>query len=514
MKTRVITDAPPTMTMPSRILVVEDDMAVRDFCMRSLRLNGHFVTPAENGRVALDRLHDAAHPYDLVLTDLQMPEMSGIGLLREIRNSCTDTEVVVFTAYGTFETAREALRLGAFDYLTKPVSLDDLERTVRRAIEWRRVRQEKQRLSEIIALYEISQTFTSTLDTTTAVHQIVGLLWKRFAPQSLSLALYHPDDQKLELLAHHGLRSRPRAGARISADAHSDRMLEKALLQLIEDEPSPRSSHLVSLPLRTNDHLVGFLRMTRGIDQPGFGQDDRTMLAICASQIAASLDNSRLYQQLKNQNLQTISALAAAIDARDPYTHGHSEQVMRYAVRLAELLGLDAQQIENVRYGALLHDIGKIGIRDHILLKSSPLTDDELEVMQMHPKIGADIVRNIQSLQHIIPAIEGHHERIDGGGYPANICGTQLSQEARILAIADAYDAMTSHRAYRKGMEPEQALAILRDGRDTHWDGAFVDVFVEMIEREREALIMSHTRPAQLSMERLIGQPALLDARE
>ena len=212
-----------TPVTPSRLLVVEDDTNVRDFCVRLLRMNGYQVVAAENGRVALDRLGE--NQFDLVFTDLQMPEMGGIELLHRLRQDYPDIDSIVFTAHATVETAREALKLGAFDYLTKPVTVDDLERTVRRAMEWRRVRLEKQRLSEIVALHEMSQTFTSTLDTATAVREIVRLLWRRFSPHALSLSLFHPDDQQLELLAQRGaaieqnLHTRGRSGLRRERDS-------------------------------------------------------------------------------------------------------------------------------------------------------------------------------------------------------------------------------------------------------------------------------------------------------
>ena len=493
---------------PPRLLVVEDDTTVRDFCVRLLRMNRYQVAAAENGRVALERLRE--NRYDLVLTDLQMPEMSGIALLRELRQLYPDTDTIVFTAHATVETARDALKLGAFDYLTKPVSVDDLERTVQRAVEWRRVRLEKQRLSEIVALYQISQTFTSTLDTSTAVREIVRLLWRRFSPRTLSLSLVHPEDNELELLAQRGAAIDSAPGTRMVLIGGCD---EHAILRghtvLTGEEQVPTPDHLACLVLRTNDRPVGVLRLSRGVDQPGFDADDRTLLAVCASQIAASLDNGRLYQQLKDQNLQTISALAAAIDARDPYTHGHSEQVMRYSVRLAEVLGFEPWRIENIRYGALLHDIGKIGIRDYILLKPGTLTEDEFAVMQTHPTIGADILRHIKSLRHVIPIIECHHERMDSRGYPGGLAGVQIPEEARIIAIADAYDAMTSHRAYRQGMQPEDAFEVLMKGRGTHWDARFVEVFIDIIVHEGPLLLIPHGRPAQLTVNDLLGRPAL-----
>lgn len=484
---------------PARVLVVEDDPIVRDFCVRLLRLKGYYVLSAENGRVALETLR--TQRCDLVLTDLQMPELGGIALLQEIRNYYSDLDVIVFTAYATVETARDALKLGAFDYLTKPVSVDDLERTVRRAIEWRNVQREKQRLSEIVALHELSKTFTSTLDTATAVHEIVRLLWRYFAPRALSLSLFHPEDDKLELLAQIGARVNRPAGTSIALPSGTDEQkMQLAHLDLTGEESNYTVTHLASLVLRTNDRPVGILRLMRTSDQPGFEPGERTLLTICASQIAASLDNSRLYRQQKEQYLQTIQAFAALIDARDPYTRGHSEQVMCYAVRMAEILDLHPQRIEHIRYAALLHDIGKIGIHDHILLKPGPLTDDEFAEMRTHPRIGADILRHIKALRHIIPMIEGHHERLDGRGYPSKLSGNQLSEEVRILSIADAYDTMTSDRAYRKALPIEQAFQELRRGRGTQWDADFVDIFITLIEREGPSLLIPPGRPAQYAL--------------
>jgi putative nucleotidyltransferase with HDIG domain len=483
---------------------------VRDFCVRLLRMNGYQVAAAENGRVALGRLSETQ--YDLVFTDLQMPEMGGIELLHELRQNYPDTDAIVFTAHATVETARQALKLGAFDYLTKPVTVDDLERTVRRAMEWRRVRQEKQRLSEIVALHEMSQAFTSTLDTTTAVREIVRLLWRRFSPRSLSLSLLHPEDDQLELLAQRGTAIERVPNARAAVLAHDENAILRAHIELVgEEQGLPGTSHLARLPLRANDRIVGMLQLTRGADQPGFDSDDRTLLKVCASHIAASLDNGRLHQQLKDQNIQTIAALAAAIDARDPYTSGHSEQVRRYAVRLGEVLGLAAQRVEYIHYGALLHDIGKIGIRDYILLKPGPLNEEEYAIMQTHPTIGADILRKIKALRDVIPIIECHHERMDGRGYPRRLTGLHIREEARIVSIADAYDAMTSHRAYRRAMEPEKAFKILMDGRGVHWDGQFVEVFVDLVRRESTALLIPRPRPPQLAVNGLLDRPVAME---
>ncbi len=497
----------PTPVVPASpsILIVDDEQGIRDICRRALQRAGYQVDVAENGLVALQKCRQT--PFDLVLTDLQMPEMTGITMLQHLRTVAPDIDVIVFTAYGTFETAREALRLGASDYLTKPVSLDDLQHTVNRVLEWRRVRLEKQRLSEIISLYELGQTFTRTLDVTTALHEITRLLFRRFSAHSLSLSIFHPDDEMLELLIDVHSDSNGRASEQVPMRQMSEECLIHAHEQLIQRQVYQELGTSAAILLRTGERPIGLLYIERTANQPSFGSDDRLMLNVCASQIGTSLENARLYQQLKQQNLQTVSALVAAIEKRDPYTSGHSHQVMIYAVRTAQQISLPPQRIEHIRYGALLHDIGKIGIRDYILLKPGPLTDEERKVMEEHPTIGAEIVREIKALRDVIPIIECHHERLDGRGYPHGRTRIDLSEEARILAICDAYDAMTTDRAYRKAMTRERAFTILHEGRNQHWDGALLDVFFDIIDREGDALLSPNARPEQLAVNGLLSRP-------
>jgi len=187
------------------------------------------------------------------------------------------------------------------------------------------------------------------------------------------------------------------------------------------------------------------------------------------------------------ENEQLLNSLfvlfAATLDARDSYTAGHSERVAAYSVELAQALQLPNEQIELLRKSALLHDIGKIGIRDDVLLKEGKLTDHEFAQIQEHPTIGIHILNQIalpESLQPIMAGVRSHHERIDGRGYPDRLVGEEIPLFGRIMAIADAYDAMTSDRPYRDGMPVEKALSILESGRGTQWDPAFVDVFIRL----------------------------------
>ena len=216
--------------------------------------------------------------------------------------------------------------------------------------------------------------------------------------------------------------------------------------------------------------------------------------------------SDRLRIRLNN----ALASLFMTLDIRDRNTHAHSRRVKRYAALIVKALNLDTKKQKEIVLGAKLHDIGKIGIRDHILLKPAPLNDEEYAIMQTHPTIGADILRNIKALRNIIPIIECHHERFDGHGYPRKLQGVHIQEEARIVAIADAYDAMTSHRAYRRAMDPEQAFNLLMNGRGQHWDGDFVEVFVDLMRDEATSLLLPRPRAPQLAVNGAFEQPALV----
>jgi putative nucleotidyltransferase with HDIG domain len=485
--------ATPPAARP-RILIVEDDINVRTFCQRLLRVS-YEVDCADHGGAALAMLR--ATRYDLVITDMQMPVMGGIELLQHIRQQFPETDTVILTAFATVDTARDALKLGALDYLSKPVEADNLERTVRTCLELRRIRQEKENLSDLVFMYQFSQLIATSLEVESQVEQIVEFLWQRFAPESLAISMLLPDEGRLDLLAARtaaGWAEQPRC-APLPADCDEDELLS-AHARLAGDASSLADDPRVAgVLLRTHDRPVGYLHLARRPEQPPFDAGERRLLGIFAGQVAASLDNARLYHALKDQNRQTIEALAEAIEARDAHTYGHSRQVTRYAVRLAEELGLPPEQVELIDYAGLLHDVGKIGIRDYILLKPDRLDDEEFAVMQGHPRIGVKIIEQVRGLRDTLPIIESHHERWDGAGYPNGLRGEEIPLAARILSIADAFEAMTADRAYRPAMAAEQAIEILLRGRGAAWDAALVDLFVALVRREGESLLIAERTP-------------------
>jgi putative nucleotidyltransferase with HDIG domain len=194
-----------------------------------------------------------------------------------------------------------------------------------------------------------------------------------------------------------------------------------------------------------------------------------------ASLIATQANNATIYAELKDLLFGIIRALTTAIDAKDPYTSGHSERVARIAVRLAQELGMPPQKRSDLYLTGLLHDIGKIGIDDEVLKKTGPLTPQEYRRIQEHVEIGVTILQDLKKLRHIMPGVRHHHESLDGSGYPDHLEGEEIPIEARILAVADSFDAMSSNRPYRRRLSPMQIDEILKKGRGVQWDPAVID---------------------------------------
>src|SRR4029078_10786293 len=213
-----------------------------------------------------------------------------------------------------------------------------------------------------------------------------------------------------------------------------------------------------AVPLRMKQRLCGWIAVASVTAGKRFNEGQRKLLGIIGSRAAAAMENARLYEDLRATFQQTIEGLAKAIDKMDRYTAGHSDRVATYAVFLARKLGLSESEVEIVRQSALMHDIGKIGCVLN-LNKPGKLTNDEYEVFKKHPAYGRDILDPIKFLHPLIPGVHLHHERWDGRGYPLKMKGNEIPIIARIISVADTYDAITSDRSYRRALPHEVALA-------------------------------------------------------
>lgn len=211
---------------------------------------------------------------------------------------------------------------------------------------------------------------------------------------------------------------------------------------------------------------------------PEFGSLEVGLLTTVATMLAGHARNVHLFRAEENLRVSVIEAMTGALDARDPYTCGHSQRVGQFASRIAARLGLPADFCERIYITGLVHDVGKIGVPDDILKKPGRLTNEEFDVIKQHPTIGHAILKPLKGLSYVLPGVLYHHERIDGRGYPDRLSGDEIPFDARILAVADGYDAMTSNRAYRDGMSLERAVQILQENAGEQWDRDVVEAFV------------------------------------
>ena len=240
----------------------------------------------------------------------------------------------------------------------------------------------------------------------------------------------------------------------------------------------------VALQIRQGDRVFGLLILVSFNMDEIFRRGEHQLLSAMAEQIGLVIANTDLYRDLEIFVVSVVRSLITAIEAKDVYTRGHSERVCNYSLRIAEVLGLSDSERGHLQWAAILHDVGKIGTLDEILMKPDRLTDEEFAAVKMHPVKGAEILRPLVQLEHSLPGVLYHHERMDGSGYPEGLRGDQIPMQARIIGVADTFDAMTSNRAYRMARSQEQAIEVLTKGAGELFDRDVIAAFAKVLQRD------------------------------
>jgi len=332
--------------LEDQILIVDDEEVICSILARRLTREGYACVTANNGREALQYFYK--HPFSLIISDIKMPEMDGLTLLKRVKAANPKMMVIMVTAFPEIDLAVEAMHLGAYDFIIKPADLDLVILSVKKALE-------KKRLEEEIVAYR----------------------------------------------------------------SHLERLVEERTTKL-----------------------------------------------------------QQAYRILKKAHLDSVKVLVEAIDAKDPYTRGHSDRVTRMSLKIAFQFGFAEDRLESLEYGALLHDIGKIGIKDEVLQKPGALNSEEYQYIQEHPLIGVKIIEGLDFFKDKIPMIRHHHEHYDGSGYPDGLLGAAIPLEARIIAVPDAFDAMTSARPHRGMMPLQDVLMELEKCKGTQFDPKILEIFL------------------------------------
>jgi putative nucleotidyltransferase with HDIG domain len=469
------------------ILVVDDEFSIREILNDVLSNEGFTIYTAENGIEALKIIRELSP--DLVITDMKMPKMGGMELLYQINSMRNKVITIMMTGFATVETAVEAIKKGAYDYIMKPFQFSDLLRVIEHALEKQRLITENLELKETMALYDISRAISSHLDMDIVLSMLLSALLKEGDADAVTMHLRDlildisimskviAKDPKLENAAE-GLIPPQEALLKIA-----DRdWLSLNGSEIGESFPSAASSDRIEsvlmLPIRIKNETTGFVALFSFSRGCRFTEGQKKALSILVNNVSVAVENARLYQDIVSILDDTVKSFARTLNAKDKYASGHSERVTRYSLIIARSMKLPRKDIDRLAQAGLLHDIGKIGVSERLLNKKDKLEIDEYEETKLHPVIGKEILSTIQEFQDIAEIVYHHHEWFNGQGYPDGISGNKIPLLSRIIAVADAFDAMTSSRTYRERIGKEKALEEIRRNAGTQFDPAVVDALL------------------------------------
>lgn len=339
---------------------------------------------------------------------------------------------------------------------------------------------------ELSLIYSLSSKLGSELDICAICDQVVEEISKALEVEIIIIMLLNENSGMLSVQACTGAHignmavaasSEPFAGifARMKTTVINDDFDEAVL-------PFPLKDSLC-VPLVTDNKNIGLLIAREKLSGEEFRTPEIKLIDALSGEIASAIKKAQLYERINRLFISTVEALASAIDAKDPYTYGHSRRVAQISFEICKEIGMTSDEINSTRLAALLHDIGKIGTPEHILQKPGRLQLDEIEIIKEHPLQGAQILAAIDELKDVVDWIKHHHERYDGMGYPDSMVAGDIPLQSRIISIADSFDAMTSDRPYRKGMEPAKVMDIMNDLTCSQYDPelfkAFKAVFIQ-----------------------------------
>ncbi len=456
--------------MAERILVIDDDIVNLKIAEHVLEKD-YNVTCAKSGMEGIDILK--SNDIDLVLLDLYMPDMNGMDVLAKIREdaSISSVKVVILTSSGMKTDVTEAIRLGALDFIKKPFFPTEFLDRIKKVLNIAKkdnilvVDDDKMNLAIVHKMLGIRYDVTCVSSGMDAISYL-----NNNVPDMILLDLHMPEMNGLEVLEKIREQDKLSDIPVVFLTADNDRKTEIDIFKAgaMDFIQKPFIAEVV---IQRISRILELYHYQKSLQQ----EVDRK---------TAELRESN--RKVTNVLSQMIMALGSAIDAKDAYTNGHSERVARYSGELARRMGKSTQEINDIYYIGLLHDIGKIGIPDYIINKAGKLTEEEYELIKNHPNIGADILSSITEMPGISFGAHWHHERFDGKGYPDGLAGEDIPEVARIICVADAYDTMTSKRVYRDILPQKVARDEILKGRGTQFDPVIADYMLEMIDEDTE----------------------------
>ena len=504
-----------------KILFVDDEESILNVATQFFTRQGYQTLAAKNGIEALKILEN--QKVDCCFTDINMPGMDGLELAEKIRMNDNTMPVIVMTGYPSLENTIHTMKNGVVDFLIKPVNLKQMELCVQRVLRQRKLLVEnillkeevksKERLEklnqelfykveELHTLNKIMSSFTSIVSTADIFARAVDMALEiTRADQTSFYVINETVKLPIEIAVAGGSinpsvpisQSRSQAPQEVVGSADSSAS-PSAFFNLIMEVAADEIPLLISknngakglpkdllsmmaAPLKIREKVFGVLTASIREGDGRFSEKDLYYLSFMTQSAAHAIENLALYENIYENLFATLYAFVNALEARDLYTRQHSSRVTGISLIIGKQLGCSKEELDVLNFAGHLHDIGKIGIRDDILLKPGRLTEEEFEKIKEHPVIGANILKQLGMWDNERKIIRCHHERFDGTGYPDGLKQEEIPFLARILSVADVYDAMASDRAYRRRMEEKLILQIISEGVGTQFDPNVVTAF-------------------------------------
>lgn len=496
------------------MLVVDDEPSIREILADYLgNLRGHRVATAGGGQEALDQFKPGV--WDCVFLDLKMPGMDGVEVLGRLKQQEPSLPVVIMTGFPTLDTAIEALRQGANDFLIKPIKLNLVGSTLRRVVRERDLlsenlrlaalvkqqrkierlnRELKQRVRELRKIQEISEAIDRLQNSGDLYQGLAEMAQRHLDADKAAIILLEPNSSHLRVNAVAGF-----GGDTVGqiAGVRGEGIIGKVASEgrPLMGNPNLRrdsvglldtSGSYLCLPITLHEEIFGVMLVGDKRGDLPFRGEDLFLANFLLQKAALSMENIALSEAMAGNLRSTLDTLVGAMEAKDPYIRQHSRRVTDLSVAGAEALRMESSQVEALRFAGYLHDIGKIGVKDNVLLKNSSLDPEEYEEVKRHPVVGDSIVSSMQLTPDERNVVLLHHERWDGGGYPRGLAGEEIPLVARVAAVADAFDAMTSDRSYRPSKSRGLAADELKRCAGSQFDSKVVEAFLEMLEHYQE----------------------------
>ncbi len=509
------------MDVQKTILFVDDEETILEIASEHFQNIGYRVLTAKNGREAVRTFEESNHVIHCCFTDINMPEMDGLELAEYLRTHDNTIPVVIMTGYPSLDNTLQTLKNGVVDFLVKPVNLEQMTICLQRVLRERELfiknlllnkeLESKRRLEElnrelVLKVEELRvlnriMTELMSLNTGSEVLNHIAEMATVITPASHSVffAVSESFNTPFELTG--AVRSSDENSANRSVEGKKEdeiknEIFDSALSNLVRDVAvdetpmlivendnlglSDKIQSLMGIPLKIREKVFGVLIAVSTVENQLFSEKDLYYMTFMTQQAAYLVENLALYENIYENLFSTLSALVKTVEARDAYTKEHSSRVKDTAIIIAKAFGCSKEDVDVLDFAGRLHDIGKIGIRDDILLKPGRLTDAEYQKIKEHPLIGESIIGQLGLWDREKKIVRHHHEWFDGSGYPDGLKRDDIPLLARILSVADAYDAMVSDRAYRKEMSQNEVLEIIRSGKDVQFDPLIVNLFLSL----------------------------------